>query len=129
MGRLGQGKGGLAPEEETGIDFKTERGKVHTGKGAIIGQFLVEGAQVKGNVSSEFTDVVVAAERDATDRVNRNRVPRQYHKAVKAYFSNVQRSMGKRDRRSGKEAAGSDQGGESEPANPANKDPSSDGGD
>jgi hypothetical protein len=93
MGRLGQGRGGLAPEEQTAMGFKTERGKVHTGKGAIIGQFLVDGQQVKGEVSTDFAEVISAAERDASDRINRNRVPRQYHKAVKDYFSNVQRSM------------------------------------
>ncbi|MGB2988006.1 MAG: hypothetical protein WBE26_19225 [Phycisphaerae bacterium] len=93
MGRLGQGRGGLAPEEATTVGFKVERGKVHTGKGAIIGQFLFDGEQVKGDVSSEFSEVVTAAEHDATDRINRNRIPRQYHKAVKAYFSNVQRSI------------------------------------
>ncbi len=99
MGPLGQGRGGLAPEEETRVDFRPEHAKVHTGKGVSIGQFLVDGEQVKGEVSSEFVEVVVAAERDATDRVKRNRLPRQYHKAVKAYFSNVQRSMRGADRR------------------------------
>ena len=93
MGKLGRGRGGLAPEEKTAIGFKTERGKVHTGKGAIIGQFLIDGEQVKGDVSTSFTEVVTAAERDASDRINRNRIPRQYHKAVKAYFSSVQRSL------------------------------------
>jgi len=93
MGRLGQGRGGLAPEEQTAVDFKVQRGKVHTGKGAIIGQFLFDGEQVKGEVSPGFAEVVTAAEHDASDRINRNRVPRQYHKAVKAYFSNVQRSI------------------------------------
>ena len=75
------------------MGFKTERGKVHTGKGAIIGQFLFDGEQVKGDVTSSFTDVVLAAEHDASDRINRNRIPRQYHKAVKTYFSSVQRSI------------------------------------
>ena len=87
------GRGGLASEEETNVDFKVERGKVPTREGAIIGQFFFEGEQVKGEVSSEFADVVTAAERDATDRINRNRMPRQYQKAVRAYFSNVQKQI------------------------------------
>ncbi len=58
-----------------------------------MGQFLIDGEQVKGDVSSNFSDVVIAAERDATDRINRNRIPRQYHKAVKAYFSTMQQSI------------------------------------
>ena len=93
MGKMGQGRGGLAPEKQTDVAFKTERGKVHTGKGAIVGQFLVDGEQVKGDVKSTLVEVVSAAERDASDRINRDRIPRQYHKAVKAYFSNIQRSV------------------------------------
>lgn len=93
MGKLGRGRGGLAPEQQTDVGFKTERAKVHTGKGAIIGQFLVDGEQVKGEVSSSLEEIVTAAEHDASDRINRNRIPRQYQKAVKAYFSNVQRKV------------------------------------
>lgn len=93
MGRRGQGRGGVAPEQKTNVAFKTQRGKVQTGKGAIIGQFLFDGEQVKGDVSAGFVDVVTAAQHDASDRINRNRVPRQYHKAVKSYFSNVQRAI------------------------------------
>ncbi len=89
---MGQGRGGLAPEKPTDVAFKTERGKVHTGKGAIVGQFLVDGEQVKGEVKSNLVEVVSAAEREASDRINRDRIPRQYHKAVKQYFSNIQRS-------------------------------------
>src|SRR3972149_11995969 len=93
MGQFGRGRGGLAPEKKTDVAFKTERGKVHTGKGAIVGQFLVDGEQVKGDVKSNLVEVVSAAEREASDRINRDRIPRQYHKAVKAYFSNIQRSV------------------------------------
>lgn len=94
---LGQGRGGLAPERRTAINFKTERTKVHTGKGAIVGQFLVEGEQVKGDVSKDFSEIVTAAERDASDRINRHRVPRQYQKTIKRYFSDVRRLAGKGD--------------------------------
>ncbi len=93
MGRMGQGRGGFAPEQQTAVRFKTERGKVKTGRGAIIGQFLFDGEQVKGEVSSSLTEMVTAGERDASDRINRNRIPRQYQSAVKAYFSGVHRSI------------------------------------
>ena len=93
MGRMGQGRGGQAKMEQTDVAFKTERGKVHTGKGAIVGQFLVDGEQVKGEAKTNLVEVVSAAEREASDRINRDRIPRQYHKAVKAYFSNIQRSV------------------------------------
>ena len=91
--RIGRGQGGLAQSQEANVGFKTERAKVHTGQGAIIGQFLVDGEQVKGEVTSQVVDLVSAAERDASDRISRDRVPRQYQKAIKAYFANVRRTI------------------------------------
>ena len=96
--KLGQGRGGLAREQKTSIGFKVVRGKVKTGKGAIIGQFLVDGEQHKGAVNSKLVEVVTAAERDATDLVSRDRVPRQYQKAIKEYFSNVRKAVGAPER-------------------------------
>ncbi|MBU0717549.1 MAG: hypothetical protein KJ749_04810 [Planctomycetes bacterium] len=93
MGNLGRGRGGLAPEQQTAVDFQVEKAKVQTTKGAIIGQFLVEGEQVKGEVKAGLGDVVTAAEHDASDRINRNRIPRQYQKAVKEYFSQMREYM------------------------------------
>ena len=71
------------------MDFKIERQKVKTTKGKIIGQFLVDGEQVKGELGEKIVEVVAADERDATDAINRDRVPRQYQKAVKEYFSRL----------------------------------------
>lgn len=93
---MGQGRGGIAKSEPTDVGFKTERGKVQTTKGAIVGQFLVDGEQVKGDAKSSFVELVAAAERDASDRINRDRIPRQYQKAVKEYFSNLEKKTGKK---------------------------------
>lgn len=87
----GQGRGGQAQKEETAVGFKTERQKVYTGKGAIVGQLVFEGEQIPGKASSEVTQTVAAAEREASDLIHRDRVPRQYHKAVRSYFSKVNR--------------------------------------
>ncbi len=75
--------------------FKTERQKVHTGKGAIVGQLVFEGEQIPGEASSELFKTVAAAEREASDLIHRDRVPRQYHKAVRSYFSKVNRDLKK----------------------------------
>ena len=94
MGREpGQGRGGRAEQEQAAVAFKTERQKVHTGKGAIVGQLVFEGEQVPGEASSELTKTVAAAEREASDLIHRDRVPRQYHKAVRSYFSKVKRDL------------------------------------
>lgn len=86
---IGQGRGGLAPLEQTATAFKIERAKVETTKGKIIGQFLVDGEQIKGEATEEFTELIAAAERDATDSIERSRVPRQYHKALREYFARL----------------------------------------
>lgn len=96
MGKLGRGRGGLAPEEPTAVNFKTRRAKVKTTKGAIIGQFLIDGEQVPGDVSSTLGETVLAGEREASDLIHRDRIPRQYHKAIKGYFSNLKRSADER---------------------------------
>ena len=126
MGKLGQGQGGLAPEDGTGaVSFKTHRQKVHTGAGKIIGQFLVDGEQLKGGVSSELAEVVAAEERDATDAVNQDRIPRQYQKSVKEYFSYVQKALGKPTEPAGGDEPSSDT--ESDGGDTGSSTPSSDG--
>ena len=94
MGNRGRGQGSLAQSEETPIDFKIERGKVEVTKGRIVGQFLVDGEQIKGEANDDFVEMISAAERTATDTVNRDRIPRQYQKAVKDYFSRLPKEFG-----------------------------------
>ncbi len=87
MGGQGQGKGKIASEEETSVRFKIEKGKVSTTKGSIIGQFQVDGEQVKGESTAEHVEALTSAEKEASDAINRDRVPRHYQKAIKKYFS------------------------------------------
>ena len=96
MGNMGRGRGGIAREEQTPASFVKRRDKVHAGKGAIIGSILVDGKQIKGGVTSDIGEVLAAGERDATDAIDRARIPRRYHEAVKGYFSDVRKEMGKR---------------------------------
>ena len=87
--KMGQGRGGMAPETETTVGFKTERAKVRTQEGTIISEILFKGDQVKGDASVSPTETFRDEERRATDLINRDRVPRQYQKAIKRYFSSV----------------------------------------
>lgn len=93
--RPGRGRGGLAPEEQTVTAFKIHRDKVKTTKGRIIGQFLIDGQQVKGQVSDELAEAIAAEETEATDLIHRDRIPRQYQKSVKKYFSSLQHQLGR----------------------------------
>ncbi|GJM25004.1 MAG: hypothetical protein DHS20C16_14190 [Phycisphaerae bacterium] len=94
QGNIGQGRGGYAQKEQTNIGFKIERGKVETTKGRIIGQFLVDGEQVKGEATEDFVELMAAAERDAIDTVDNDRIPRQYQKAVREYFKRLPKGFG-----------------------------------
>jgi hypothetical protein len=104
MGPLGRGRGGLAPEQQTSTAFKVHRAKVHTGPGRIIGQFLIEGEQVKGESSRDLVEIISAEERNATDAINRDRIPRQYQKSVKEYFTRVQKLLGEQPDTAGSES-------------------------
>ncbi|MHC4444755.1 MAG: hypothetical protein ACYTF1_17605 [Planctomycetota bacterium] len=82
----GQGEGNIAPEEETAINTKIQKAKVYTNRGRIISQQWVDGEQYKGEVSQEFLDANIAAERDVTDAIAREKIPRVYQTPVKEYF-------------------------------------------
>ncbi|NOT01359.1 MAG: hypothetical protein HOP29_12105, partial [Phycisphaerales bacterium] len=96
--QMGRGRGGIAGKQETSVDFVKQREKTKSGPGAIIGQFLVDAEQVEGEASQQLQAIVEAAQRDATESVNRARVPRRYHAAIKKYFSDMARSAAGGDR-------------------------------
>lgn len=106
----GQGRGGLAPQQATNVAFKVERQKVETRQGAIIGQFLIDGEQEKGQASKQLVEIVSAEEREATDSVTRDRIPRQYQKSVKSFFSTVQKALEGKKPGAGKEGEGTAEG-------------------
>ncbi len=58
-----------------------------TTKGSIIGKKFIDGEQVRGEVGTEAVELFSAAERDATDALNKTRIPNHLRKAVKNYFS------------------------------------------
>ena len=57
--------------------------------GEIIGQTLIDAAQIKGEAGAEARDAVNSAVRDATDAVERNQIPRQYERVLKVYFERL----------------------------------------
>ncbi len=86
---MGQGRGGIAPEAATRASFTKRRQKVATMRGAITGQFLVDGEQYKGEISPAVAELLTASESRAADAIERRRIPRRYHKFMKAYFSDL----------------------------------------
>ncbi|HVP13245.1 MAG TPA: hypothetical protein VMV94_18880 [Phycisphaerae bacterium] len=67
-----------------------KKGKVKTTKnGRVIGQQFVKGRQLKGQSQVEFQEAAAAAEIDATNALDKDRVPRIYRKAVRNYFDRL----------------------------------------
>ena len=62
-----------------------------TTPGGIIGKKFVDGEQVRGEVSAEIIEVFSAAEREATDALEDNKIPNR--NAVKDYFSQIVREL------------------------------------
>lgn len=85
----GRGEGGMAPEQQTQVGFQRQRTPVKSTEGRIIGKFLVEGEQYKGEVSPEYREAVISGQRDATEALENEQVPPQYHKALKEYFTRL----------------------------------------
>lgn len=85
----GQGAGARERAEPGDVDFVKKKAKIKTGKGDVIGKMFVKGQQLKGEAQAEFREQSDAAERDATDVINKERVPRSYHKALKTYFDRL----------------------------------------
>lgn len=61
--------------------------------GRSIGQQFLKGRQIKGRTEAEIMDAATAAELDATDALNRDRVTRNYRNSVKSYFDRLPESM------------------------------------
>lgn len=90
MGGAGRGSGKRDRAEGIEVGFKNSKAKVKTTKGGkIISQQFVKGQHLKGKSDVEFFDAASAAEIDATDALNRDRIPRAYRKGVKNYFDRL----------------------------------------
>jgi hypothetical protein len=90
MGQLGQGMGGTAPRQETSVKLTQERVKGQQSPGKVISELYIDGEQLKGDAKAERAEAAAAAERQATEALDRDRIPLQYRKPVKRYFSDIQ---------------------------------------
>jgi len=87
---LGRGGGLRERDDSVKVGFVNRRAKVKLNRhGRIIGQQYVKGRPLKGKSEIEFFDAAHAAELDATDALNRDRVPRIFRKSVKQYFDRL----------------------------------------
>jgi len=94
-GVAGAGNNRPAPEvapfqvkDETDISQKTEKGK-------ILASTFVKAGSIKGDAKMELHSVLPSVEKQATDEVDEQRIPRQDQDVVRGYFGNLQRDTEK----------------------------------
>ncbi len=85
----GRGFGERFGKERTAHDMKAEKAKTRYETGTVIGRMLVEGPQIRGDASAEEIAAAMAEVREMLDNVEREDVPRQYHKALREYFERL----------------------------------------
>ncbi len=129
-GRRGgmKGAGGAQDRDDSAQTGTTDKkAKVKTRKnGAIIGQRFVKGSMLKGKSQVELYDAAAAAEIDAADALNKDRIPRRYRSAVKKYFDRLKEDVGKSPSPDDKDTGDTDTGGTGAADDADNDDKSSD---
>lgn len=91
MGRGGPGlgQGGRPGEAKADFDLDKKKDIGAKGQGPIVSSRLVEGESIKGESKAAFTKAVAAADQSATEAIEKNTIPREYHEAIKAYFGRL----------------------------------------
>lgn len=93
-GGPGQGRGGEPGEAAADFETVKKRNIGPQGEGPIVGSRLVEGDSIRGESKAAFSQVVATADQAATDAIEQNAIPREFHEAVKAYFGTLKEKGG-----------------------------------
>ena len=84
------GKRPTGPDENTGL---TKTGVKNTAKASEpIARWFVKGTQVKGESKQEYKDVARVAGDQASEAISENRIPPEFHDAVKKYFGEMEKA-------------------------------------
>jgi len=86
------GRGGGTRERDDSVQTATvdRKAKIKQGRdGRIIGKQFVKGSPLRGHTRDELHEAASAAEIEATDALQRERVPAIYRKGVKHYFDRL----------------------------------------
>ncbi|MBI3096830.1 MAG: hypothetical protein HYY93_01085 [Planctomycetes bacterium] len=86
---MGQAAGGKVPETPDDIAFDKSKVKGQIGKGEILGGKFVKGLPKKGEVMTEYVDVVQSAKQEATDAFSKDDIPAGYRRYVIDYFDSI----------------------------------------
>lgn len=88
-GGRAQAQGGKGSEQQADETWEKRKAANKTGQGPIIGSTMIQGEQVKGESKAEFAAVADAAEARASEALENNVIPREFHDVVKHYFGRL----------------------------------------
>ncbi|MGQ0628669.1 MAG: hypothetical protein ACT4PL_11285, partial [Phycisphaerales bacterium] len=88
-GKAGRANGGRPEDAVAAENWQKRKFKTALGQGPVIGTMLVQGEQVKGESRAQFQAAAEAAEAGASEALQQNTIPREYHDAVKHYFGRL----------------------------------------
>lgn len=90
QGGRGRGMGPRDRNDNVQVGFENKKEMTQQGKGgSIISQQFVKGRPLKNQSETELFDAARAAEIDATDSLDRERIPRAYRRGVRTYFDRL----------------------------------------
>jgi hypothetical protein len=86
IGGPGRGVGGIAPVKPDDVDFSPTRIRGQLKPGRVVGSFFVNGKDLKGDAKAEYLQTVTAAQAEAAQAMQDQKVPRGYETYVRDYF-------------------------------------------
>ena len=86
IGGPGRGVGGIAPVKPDDVDFSPTRIRGQLKPGRVVGSFFVNGKDLKGEAKAEYLQTVTAAQAEAAQAMQDQKVPRGYETYVRDYF-------------------------------------------
>lgn len=94
--RTGSGNqsGGTRGADQADFEKVDRKSIGKIGQGPIVGTRLVEGESLKGESKAELVAAVTQADQAATEAIENNTIPREYHDAIKSYFGRLKDKTG-----------------------------------
>jgi len=86
MGNRGTGQGGTAEFAPEDVTFDVKKLKGDLRKGRVVGSFFSDGKQIKGDVKVQYAAEVRAAEAEAAEALQQEKIPRAYEEYIREYF-------------------------------------------
>lgn len=92
--KAGWGKGNNTATPQT-ENFNTDKRKLADSKSdtnIMLGSEYVQDGQIRGESRAEFAEAVRAASVSASEEIDNNQIPREFHEAIKKYFGALEES-------------------------------------